>query len=99
MASERNCEQQHTSVLNLIFQQANVAGLVDFQNENPKSAVVVLHQILRKIFPHQSRMNFWLTVLTGISNPKLCLVFWLSLISCGDVRSETLETQGLDPCG
>ena len=20
-------------------------------------------------------MNFWLTVLTGISNPKLCLVF------------------------
>ena len=27
MASVRNCEQVHTSVLNLIFQQANVAGV------------------------------------------------------------------------
>ena len=26
IASVRNCEQVHTSVLNLIFQQANVAG-------------------------------------------------------------------------
>ena len=27
MASVRNCEQVHTSVLNLIFQKANVAGV------------------------------------------------------------------------
>ena len=46
------------------------------QNEGPNSAVVVglLHNSL-KIFPHQRRLNFWLTVLTGISDPKLCLVF------------------------
>ena len=28
IASVRNCEQVHTSVVNLIFQQANVAGVV-----------------------------------------------------------------------
>ena len=42
------------------------------QNEDPKSAVVVglLHNYL-KILPHQGRMNFWLTVLTGILDPEL----------------------------
>ena len=46
------------------------------RNEDPKSAIVVglLHNPL-KIFPHLGRMNFWLTVLTGISEPKLCLGF------------------------
>ena len=29
IASVGNCEQVHTSVLNLIFQQANVAGVVN----------------------------------------------------------------------
>ena len=40
-ASVGNCEQVHTSVLNLIFQQANVAGVGNLSNEDPKSAVVV----------------------------------------------------------
>ena len=42
------------------------------QNEDLKSAVVVglLHNSL-KIIPHWRRMNFWLTVLTGISDPEL----------------------------
>ena len=46
------------------------------RNEDPKSAVFValLHKSLR-IFPPWGRMNFWLTVLTGISDPKLCLGF------------------------
>ena len=30
IASERNCEQVRTSVLNLIFQQANVTGCREF---------------------------------------------------------------------
>ena len=30
IASVGNCEQVHTSVLNLIFQQANVDGVVEF---------------------------------------------------------------------
>ena len=41
IASVGNCEQVHTSVLNLIFQQANVAGVGTCQSEDPKSAVVV----------------------------------------------------------
>ena len=42
------------------------------QNEDPKSAVFVglLHNPL-KIFSPLGRMNFWLTVLTGISDPEL----------------------------
>ena len=53
IASVGNCEQVHTSVLNLIFQQANVAGVGICQNEDPKSAVVVglLHNSLR-ILPY-----------------------------------------------
>ena len=47
MASVRNCEQVYTSVLNLIFQQPNVADV----SEDLKSADVVglLHNFL-KIF-------------------------------------------------
>ena len=41
IASVGNCEQVHTSVLNLIFQQANVAGVGICRNEDPKSAVIV----------------------------------------------------------
>ena len=41
IASVGNCEQVHTSVLNLIFQQAKVAGVGTCQNGDPKSAVVV----------------------------------------------------------
>ena len=36
--------------------------------------ISTLHNPL-KIFPHQGRLNFWLTVLTGISDPRLCLAF------------------------
>ena len=76
IASVGHCEQVHTSVLNLIFQQANVAGVEICQNEDLKSAVVVclLHNS-SKIFPPWGRMNFWLTVLTGISDPELVIGF------------------------
>ena len=40
-ASVGNCEQVHTSVLNLIFQKVNVAGVGICRNEDPKSGVVV----------------------------------------------------------
>ena len=54
IASVGNCEQVHTSVLNLIFQQANVAGVVEFvEHEDLKSAVVVgLHHNSLKNLPH-----------------------------------------------
>ena len=53
IASVGNCEQVHTSVLNLFFQQANVAGVRICRNEDPKSAVVValLHNSLKNL-PH-----------------------------------------------
>ena len=42
IASVGNCEQVHTSVLNLIFQQAKVAGVGELvESEDLKSAVVV----------------------------------------------------------
>ena len=46
------------------------------RNEDLKSAVVVglLHNYL-KIFPLKGRMNFWLTVMTGISDPELVFGF------------------------
>ena len=49
------------------------------QNEDPKSAVFVglLHNPL-KIFSPLGRMNFWLTVLTGISDPELVFGFHAS---------------------
>ena len=46
------------------------------QSEDPKSAVFVgLPYDPLGIFPHCCRMNFCLTVLTGISDPRLCLGF------------------------
>ena len=53
IASVGNCEQVHTSVLNLIFQQANVAGVGTCQNEDLKPAVVVgqPHNSLKSV-PH-----------------------------------------------
>ena len=41
IASVGNCEQVHTSVLNLIFQQAKVAGVGNLSKWDQKSAVVV----------------------------------------------------------
>ena len=54
IASVGICEQVHTSVLNLIFQQANVADVGICRNEDLKSAVVVglLHNSLKNL-PHQ----------------------------------------------
>ena len=51
IASVGNCE--HTSVLNLIFQQANGADVASLSKEDLKSAVVVrlLHNSF-KILPH-----------------------------------------------
>ena len=47
-----------------------------YRNGDLKSAVVVgLRHNYLKIFPHWGRMNFWLTVLTGISDPRMCLGF------------------------
>ena len=69
IASVGNCEQVHTSVLNLIFQQANVAGVGNLSNGDLKSAVVVglLHNSLKSLL-HWRWQNFWLTVQTGISD-------------------------------
>ena len=42
------------------------------QNEDPKTAIVVgLPHNYLKVLPHQGWLNFWLTVLTGISDPEL----------------------------
>ena len=51
IAFVRNCERVHTSVLNLIFQQANVAGIGICRNEDLRSAVVVglLHNSLKNL--------------------------------------------------
>ena len=56
-----------------------------------KSAVVVgLHHCSLKIFPHKGRMNFWLTVLAGITDPKLLFGFHLShVVMCVTVRWES----------
>ena len=53
IASVGNCEQVHTLVLNLIFQQANVAGVRNCRNDDLKSAVVVglLHNSWKNL-PH-----------------------------------------------
>ena len=54
MVSVGNCEQVHTSILNLIFQQANVDGVENLSNEDLKFAVVVgLPQSSLKSLPHQ----------------------------------------------
>ena len=65
------------------------------QSEDPKSAVFVglLHNPL-KIFPPSGRMNFWLTVLTGISDPKLCLGFdvhSLHAVKCLPLRQKSKD--------
>ena len=53
IASVGNCDQIHTSVLNLNFQQANVAGVGNCRDEDLKSAVVVglLHNYIKSL-PH-----------------------------------------------
>ena len=52
-----------------------------------------------KIFPPWGRMNFWLTVLTGISDPRLCLESDVHSLHAVYVSSVTLEIQGLNPPG
>ena len=38
-------------------------------------SLLVCSIIFLKIFPHWGRMNFWLTVLTGITDPELVFGF------------------------
>ena len=54
IASEGNCEQVRTSVLNLILQQANVAGVVNLFEMKiwDLQSLLVCSIILLKIFPH-----------------------------------------------
>ena len=73
IASVGNCEQVHTSVLNLIFQQANVAGVgecVKMKIWNLQS-LLVCSIILWRISLTGGWLNFWLTVRTGISDLEL----------------------------
>ena len=100
IASIGNCEQVHTSVLNPIFHRAFVVGVGICQSEDPKSAVFVgqPHNPL-KIFPHKGRKNFWLPVLTGISDPKLCLglgVHSLHAVMCLPLRWKSKDWILLD---
>ena len=68
IASVRNCEQVHTSVLNLIFQQANVDGVRICQSEDPKFAFF-------NESPSQGMPELVMTVQTGISDLDFVLVF------------------------
>ena len=67
-------------------------------NEDLKSAVVVgLLHISLKILLHLGRLNFWLTVLTGITDPELVFGFHSShAVKCSDTL---LELHGFDSCG
>ena len=70
----------------------------EWLEQNRKTVVVGLHHM--KIFSHLERMNLWLMVLTGISDPKMVFGFHSScVVMCSDVCSDTLETHGLDSCG
>ena len=77
IASVGNSEQVHTSVLNLIFQQANVAGLRNLSKWRSEicSRCWSAPLFFWKSSPHWGRMNFWLTVLTGITDPELVFGF------------------------
>ena len=55
-------------------------------------SLLVCSQNPLNIFPHKGRMNFWLTVLTGISDPRLCLaldVHSLHAVICVPLREES----------
>ena len=68
------------------------------QNEDLKSAVVVglPHNSLKNL-PHKGRANFWLTVLTGISDPELLFGFHSShVVMCVLMYS---ELHGFNSCG
>ena len=85
IASVGNCEQAHTSVLNLIFQQANVGGVGNLSKSRTKDAIVLglPHDSLNSL-PHVGWLNFWLTVRTGIADLELVFGFH----SSPSVRSE-----------
>ena len=71
------------------------------QNEDLKSAVVVgLPHNSSKIFPHWGRMNEFLA--DGLDwhlGSKVVSGVWRSLVTCGDVCSDTLDIHGLNLCG
>ena len=76
IASVGNCEQVHTSVLNFIPQQTNVAGVGNLSKWGTEicSRCLSAHNSLQNLF-HLGWLNFWLTVVTGISNPELVFDF------------------------
>ena len=77
IASVGNCEQIHTSVLNLIFQHAKVAGVGNLSKWRSEicSPLLVLHHNSLKNLLHWRWLNFWLTVQTGISDLDFVLAF------------------------
>ena len=93
-----NCEQAHTTVLNLIFQQANVAGVVNMSKW--RSEICSRCWSAPKLFEKSPSLGMtefladcpdWhLWSWTGV---------WLSLITCGDVCSDTLGLHGFNSFG
>ena len=75
IASVSNCEQERTSVLNLIFQQGR--EFVKMKIRNLQSLLVYLHNSLKSLL-HWRWLNLWLTVQTGISDLELVFVSILS---------------------
>ena len=85
MASVGNCQQVHTSILNLIFQQVSVAGVGNFSKWRTEicsrcwSAPYFFEE-----FPHWRWLNFWPTVQTGISDLELVFVSLSSPLSMSE---------------
>ena len=80
IASVGNCEQVHTSVLNLVFQQPKVAGvgnLSQWRSRNLQSLLVCTHNSLKSLL-HWGWLNLWLTVQTGISDLDFVQAFHFS---------------------
>ena len=72
IASVGNCEEVHTSVLNLIFQQTNVVGVENLSKWRSEicSRCWSVPQFFEES-PLWEMTYFWLTVRTGISDPEL----------------------------
>ena len=85
IAAVGNCEQVHTSVLNLIFQQAKVAGVRNLSKMKIRNlqSLLVCPIILWRVSSTEDDWIFGLTVRTGISDLGLVLVF--SLFSAVDM--------------
>ena len=96
-----NYEQIHTSVLNLIFQQANVCWCGNFVKAKFRDlqSLLVCPIILFENLPSLGSNEFladgpdWHLVSGVVSG------FRRSLVTCGDVCSVTSEIQGLNPPG